>query len=129
MNDNKQKRKSIPIRDDKPNNKDEEPISSIFKIKIENSIKVITKNNTKVVINSIQDGNKLKNEKCDLLDRVDAFGNKISKGKGKRQKVSFKDFLTKQRLVEIVDVEKIVYLDDEPKTKENDNVSCTCCIF
>lgn len=129
MNDHKQKKKSMPIREDNQTYNEEEPKTSIVKIKIENSIQVIAKNNTKLVINSIQDGNKLKNEKVDSMERMDAFGNRISKGKGKKQKVSFKDYLTKQRLVQIIDVDKIVYIDDEPKPKDNDNVSCTCFIF
>jgi hypothetical protein len=122
----------------KPNNYKNGPLKtikdettpSIVQIKIENSIQVFTKNNTKVFINNIQDGKKNNTEKNDdSPNRMDAFGNLISKGKGKKQKVSFKDFLTKQKLVEILNVEKITYIDDEPSPKENDNVSCTCLIY
>jgi hypothetical protein len=108
----------------------DETAPSIVQIKIENSIQVFTKNNTKVYISNIQDGKKINTEKNDDHGvRMDAFGNLISKGKGKKQKVSFKDFLTKQKLVEILNVEKITYIDDEPSPKENDNVSCTCLIY
>jgi hypothetical protein len=130
MKESKITKKSNTVKNELLKTIKEETMPSIVQIKIENSIQVITKNNTKVIINNIQDGKKINTEKNeDQQNRIDAFGNLITKGKGKKQKVSFKDFLTKQKLVEIMNVEKITYIDDEPLPKENENVSCTCLIF
>ncbi len=131
MKDSKHKRKSLSLKDDKMHllNEDEQR-PSIVQIKIENSIQVITKNNTKVVINSIPEGLKFINDRnVECVERKDGYGNRIVKGKGKKQRVSFKDLLLKELLVEIVNVDKEIYCEENSKSKENDNVSCMCLIY
>ncbi len=69
-------------------------------------------------------------ETNDVKSRYDVKGNPITRGKNKKQKVTFRDLLGKEKLVDFVNIPKESNKDEEEaKKKEKDSMSCTCRLF
>ena len=67
----------------------------------------------------------------DVKLRYDVKGNPIIRGKHKKQRVTFRDLISKEKLVEFVNIPRESNKDDEAskKNEEKDSMSCACLIF
>ena len=108
-------------------------LNKVNKISSEN-IKVKKKNlDQEIDLNNYENKDNSKNgiENIEKKIRKDAKGNPIVKG-NKNYKVTFKDLISKEKLVQYVEIEdhkKYNFANSHMSEPENDNVSCTCVIF
>ena len=68
----------------------------------------------------------------DTKIRYDSKGNAITRGKFRKQRVTFRDLISKEKLVEYVNIPKECNKDKDiakVKEKEKEALSCTCLIF
>jgi hypothetical protein len=69
-------------------------------------------------------------ETNDVKFRYDSKGNPITRGKFKKQRVTFRDLISKEKLVEFINIPKELNKDnDTSKPKEKDTMSCACLMF
>jgi hypothetical protein len=69
-------------------------------------------------------GSPMKNQ-----NRKDFKGIPITRGKNKKQHITFRDYTGKVNLVDYVDIQSFKNLPEPRKRKDDDNTSCTCSIF
>ena len=89
----------------------------------------LNKNKNKIKENLIETQSKFLIEKGKEKENIrkDARGNPIQKG-NKKYKVTFKDLISKENLVNTIDIKKYK-ISQYSDLNKNDNVTCSCTIF
>lgn len=82
------------------------------------------------------DNGYIKTENDEKKIRKDFKGNQITKGKGKKHHITFKDHITRSHIAEFINIGKVIEDDQSSEKKQkihkiekDESVSCTCLIF